>query len=125
MPEEHPERHEHQDINAKTVALFGGGLLLTVGVVLLFMIALLAYFASRPAGSVGPLAGMRVEPPEPRLQVSPPQDLQKMRESEDALLYNYGWVDRKAGVVRIPIDRAMELIVERGLPARSEAEVRK
>ena len=125
MLEEHPERHEHQDVNARTVALSGGVLLLTVGVVLVLMIALLAYWASRPAGSVGPLANVRVEPEEPRLQVSPAQDLVKMRQSEDAVLHSYGWVDQKAGVVRIPIERAMALVVERGLPARNEAGIKK
>lgn len=33
-------------------------------------------------------------------------------------LHSYGWVDQKAGVVRIPIDRAMTLLLQRGLPAR-------
>jgi hypothetical protein len=34
-------------------------------------------------------------------------------------LSSYGWVDREAGIVRIPIDRAMDLLAERGLPARA------
>jgi hypothetical protein len=38
------------------------------------------------------------------------------------LLEGYGWVDREAGVVRLPIERAMELLLERGLPTRPEAE---
>jgi hypothetical protein len=38
------------------------------------------------------------------------------------LLEGYGWVDREAGVVRVPIERAMELLLERGLPTRPEAE---
>jgi hypothetical protein len=38
------------------------------------------------------------------------------------LLEGYQWVDEQAGVVRIPIERAMELLAERGLPSRSAAE---
>ena len=57
-------------------------------------------------------------PPEPRLQTNPRQDLSNLRAREDALLNSYGWVDKNTGVVRIPIERAMQLIVERGLPTR-------
>jgi hypothetical protein len=39
---------------------------------------------------------------------------------EDELLNNYGWVDQDAEVVRIPIERAMELLLERGLPTRPQ-----
>jgi hypothetical protein len=38
------------------------------------------------------------------------------------LLEGYGWVDREAGVVRLPIERAMALVLERGLPTRPAAE---
>ena len=60
------------------------------------------------------------EPPEPRLQTDPRQDLADMRAKEDEVLGSYGWVDKNAGVVRIPIDAAMKLTLERGLPARTE-----
>ena len=44
--------------------------------------------------------------------------LRQLRATEDAALTTYGWVDRKNGIVHIPIDRAMDLILQRGLPAR-------
>jgi hypothetical protein len=47
------------------------------------------------------------------LQTAPVQDLQALRASEQSTLDGYGWVDRPAGVVRIPIARAMELLVQR------------
>lgn len=50
-------------------------------------------------------------PPSPRLEVLPRGNLQKMREQENEILNSYGWVDRKAGIVRIPIDRAMDVAV--------------
>ncbi|HEV2330417.1 MAG TPA: hypothetical protein VGY56_16670 [Verrucomicrobiae bacterium] len=34
-------------------------------------------------------------------------------------LNSYGWVDRSNGIVRIPIDRAMDLLMQRGLPTRT------
>src|ERR1700746_2989370 len=54
--------------------------------------------------------------PQPRLEVKPGASLAELRDAEDADLNSYGWIDRNAGTVRIPIDRAMQLILERGLP---------
>lgn len=55
----------------------------------------------------------------PRLQLSPPADMKAFRAREDAEMRSYGWVDKTAGVVRIPIDRAMNQLLQKGLPVRS------
>ena len=55
----------------------------------------------------------------PRLQVSPPSDLNAFRAREEAELNSYGWLNKTAGVVRIPIERAMDLLLAKGLPTRS------
>jgi hypothetical protein len=52
-------------------------------------------------------------PPEPRLQVNPQADLQEYLQNQREALTSYGWISRPEGRVRIPIDRAMELVVER------------
>ncbi len=52
-------------------------------------------------------------PPEPRLEIDPRANLARLRAEEDARLSSYGWVDKPAGVVRIPIGRAIDLMVER------------
>src|SRR5438552_15747466 len=49
-------------------------------------------------------------------QVAPDAALKQLRATEDAALTTYGWVDRKNGIVHIPIDRAMDLLLQRGLP---------
>jgi len=46
--------------------------------------------------------------------------MQEMLRAENAQLQSYGWVDRSIGMVRMPIDRAMELVVEQGLPSWHE-----
>jgi hypothetical protein len=115
--------YERRDMSLRTVAVFFGGLILSVAVVLLLMAWLFDYFASRAARQdvpPSPLAEARQIPPEPRLQVNPGEELQAMRAEENAVLGSYGWVDRKAGIVRIPIDRAMTLLVRRALPVRSQ-----
>ncbi len=57
-------------------------------------------------------------PPEPRLQTDPRDDLLNLRRTQDQALHSYAWVDRNAGIVRIPIEQAMKLTAERGLPTR-------
>jgi len=57
-------------------------------------------------------------PPEPRLQTNPQGDLRQLRAREDEALRGYGWVDKNAGVARIPIEEAMKIVVQRGVPVR-------
>jgi hypothetical protein len=54
-------------------------------------------------------------PPGPNLLTNEPANLRSFRSNEDAVLSSYGWVDFNAGTVRIPIDRAKALVIERGL----------
>jgi hypothetical protein len=57
-------------------------------------------------------------PPEPRLQATPKQYIRDLRAAEEAQLNSYGWVDEKAGIVRIPIDQAIDAVAKAGLPSR-------
>ncbi len=57
--------------------------------------------------------------PSPRLEEDERGQLNGIRMQQENTLYSYGWVDEKAGTVRIPIDRAMDLLVQRGLPVHS------
>jgi hypothetical protein len=58
--------------------------------------------------------------PNPKLEEDERGQLNGIRLEEEKTLYSYGWVDEKAGTVRIPIERAMDLIVQRGLPVHSQ-----
>jgi hypothetical protein len=57
-------------------------------------------------------ANVRDLPPEPRLQVTPESELQAFRAQQAERLRSYGWSDRANGRVHIPIDKAMELLLE-------------
>jgi hypothetical protein len=81
--------------------------------------------ASRTAGSEAPRAPLAAPgpgamqipalPPGPNLLIDEPANLRTFRANEDTVLSTYGWIDRNAGTVRIPVDRAKELLLERGL----------
>src|SRR6202171_3248417 len=58
--------------------------------------------------------------PTPRLEQDERTQLNDIRMAEEQKLASYDWVDQKAGRVRIPIDRAMELVAQRGLPVRTQ-----
>jgi hypothetical protein len=68
-----------------------------------------------------PLVSLREKlPPEPRIQASPQWDLIQLRQEEEKELNSYGWVDRNSGTVRIPIDKAIDLMIQRGVPVRQQ-----
>jgi hypothetical protein len=120
--------HEERDVAFRPVV--GGlvGIFLVTVLVFVLVAGVFRYLVQREAETspaANPLAGTygRQLPPEPRLQSKPVRDLRQFRATEDAQLNSYGWVDRRAGMVHIPIARAMELLVQRGLPVRPAAPV--
>ena len=125
---EHPENlanHEETDVDFRAILGFGAALIVVAAVVHLLIYALFGYFTRRegvqpPAEYPLAAAQGHREPPEPRLQTDPRQDLADLRAREDVLLGTVGVVDENAGIFRIPIDAAMALTLERGLPARTE-----
>jgi hypothetical protein len=121
-PEVH---HEESDVDIRAIVGFGAGLIVVAMLIHLMTYVLFRYFDSREARRVTPQYPLAVAqesrlPPEPRLQTNPRRDLADLRAKEDETLNSYGWVDKNAGVVRIPIDEAIKLTLQRGLPARTE-----
>jgi hypothetical protein len=123
---EHPagSHHEESDIDVRGVFRFAAGLAMTMVVVgafiYVFFGALDRRDADRPA-DFPRAAGVTRVPPQPRLQTTPREDLKALDDAQMEILNSYGWVDRDLGIVRIPIDEAMRLTLERGLPSRDAA----
>jgi hypothetical protein len=92
--------------------------------VALLIYGILGYLGTHPVTTAraNPMsADVSQIPPAPRLEEHPAIEIQQLRAQEDHILSTYGWTDKKTGVVRIPIDRAMELQLQRGFPTRKEA----
>ena len=109
MPTE-SDRHERTDVSVRGV-LLAAALLAAAGIVVQLVVG--AQFAALRAreNPPAPVAAAPPEgPPEPRLQTTPAEDLAQLRAREDTILDGYGWEDRAAGMVHIPIARAMELV---------------
>jgi len=110
--------HELLDIKPKVAAAFALGLMLMLAVVLATSILLFGYFV--PHSGAMPNFATEVQSfPEPRLQISPGQDLETLNEANRQKLESYGWVDRSTGVARIPIERAMDIVVDQGWQERA------
>ena len=99
---------------------------LTIAVTLL--VIGVTIFEIRVLGHAGPLVPViddppRVTPPpQPRLETKNGEVLAAQRAAENDILNNYTWADEAAGTVRIPIDRAIDLTLERGLPVRPKTD---
>jgi hypothetical protein len=116
--------HEHDDVNVRAILWFVAvltGITLTIQIAMWGMFRGLAWYEVRNEPYVTPLAQPTGQPfPEPRLQETPWTDLTKFRTEQHHYLHSYGWVDEKLGVARIPIAKAKELLLQRGLPVRPE-----
>jgi hypothetical protein len=116
--------HEAKDIRVRWVLFTAGVLAISVPVAMFFLWLMFKSLAgdrytglTRPV--INPLKNEpRRLPPKPRLQVIPGLELKELRAKEDLQLNTYGWINRTQGIVRIPIERAMELTAQRGLPVR-------
>jgi hypothetical protein len=119
--------HERRDINVFQISAFGIGLALGFIIVVFAMWAMFDYlfsYANKQDASNPNVSMMneRAKPPEPHLQPEPgepgpKEQLSNMRGDEDAILSSYGWVDASKGIVRIPIDQAIDMALRKGLPS--------
>lgn len=118
-------RFEHSDISARGVLLTGLGVFLffhlSIGMVYFVFEHFKHVHAEESLPALPVAAHGLPRPPEPQIQQSPRRDLREFEAAESAQLNSYQWIDQQKGSVTIPIDRAMELIVQRGIPAEKGA----
>jgi hypothetical protein len=114
--------YETRDANTRSV--FGFLLFLALGLVFTLLVSwgLFRYFSAEQASPApaSPFTGTRQLPSGPQLQVNPRQDYLKFRADQERSLESYAWEDRTAGTVRVPIERAMEVLLQKGLPVAGE-----
>ena len=124
-PQHGEEGYEHADANVRRLYEFGASLAILIIVVMCAMVYTYDFFAKHE--SLGPPASpfenQRELPPQPRLQPHPATDLKRYCELEQQQLSTYGWMDQQTGVVRVPVDRAMDMVLQKGLPARPASQV--
>jgi len=127
--------HNIDDINVWGIVRFGVGLVIIGIVAYIGLYGLLKVFERQRQASEAPppLMARGAEdrlPPQPRLQMMPGSgsefkaadyEMSTMLDEEERALDSYGWVNKDAGIVRIPIEEAMKRVLEKGLPTRPPA----
>lgn len=114
--------HEVRDVSIRAMLWLAAavfGVVVVVIAVLLVWMSQLEAFAVRSDPERSPLAEPGPVTAAPRLQATPVRDYLEYRRQQEETLDSYGWVDRENGIVRVPVSRAMELILEQGLPEPS------
>jgi len=122
--DEHAVETFDSEINVRSISIFLIWLVIGVLVTAIAMYGLYRNFQSREMAHDRPSSPLvdRTKPhlpPEPRLQITPHPDLERFKAEQQAAVSTYGWVDEAQGVVRIPVDRAMDIVAARGLPWKS------
>jgi hypothetical protein len=126
--------YERRDISVRGVLYFLVGLAVGVVFVYLVVAGIYSYLDKRAASEQAPVNPLITNSPadtrhistdypqdtfpNPRLETDERGQLNDIRLKEEQTLSTYDYIDKNAGTVRIPIDRAMDLIAQRGLPTR-------
>ena len=130
--------YERSDIGIAGVLYFLAGLLVA-GLIVYFVVdGLYSYLDQRSAARQAPVSPLitnaptdtrhvpkdypKTAFPDPRLEVDERGQLD-IRLKEEQTLSTYDYIDKNAGTIRIPIDRAMDLIAQRGLPVRAQSAI--
>lgn len=134
QPAKDNDGFEHEDLSPGGVFYFMAGLGVVVVVIYFILLGMYHVLDTYQRAHQPPVSPMVTAPvdtravshedtqafPQPRLEESERAQLRQFIEDQDRKLATYNWVDKDKGIVQIPIDRAMDLIAERGLPVRPE-----
>ena len=115
--------YERREVNVKLI-LFSTAVMVTIVLTVCFFTVALFDFLNKHSGPVDQTTTLqrpKETPPEPRGLEHPWEQLPVLRSTEDRVLNSYAWLDQKTDQVRIPVDRALDLIAERGLPVAPRA----
>ncbi len=111
MSDAHVTRTEPEGVSARPVVLVAAGFLLFVGICLS---GIFLYYSDAIGGRTPPKPDVF---PAPQLQRTPLSDLEKLEKGQKAQLEGYAWVDKNLGIVRVPIERAMQIVASKGAAA--------
>ena len=109
--------HEQREVSVRLIVVSLAFLAVGTFLVFILVVGIFRYFYDTDKTAEALRQG--VIPPEPRIEVAPYEQLQQLRAHEDHILNSYAWVDKSAGTVRVPIDRAIDMLAAKGLPSHN------
>ena len=110
-------KYEPEDVSGKWLGAIGAFIVIAA-IILPFI--LWGLYGSFTKGGVSYNESKNREkfgvPPEPVLEPNPVENYREFRRAENEKLNGYGWIDKEKGIVHIPIEQAMKMAAEKGLP---------
>ena len=132
LPEHDTVAFENRDVKPRTIYVYLAVLALSVVLSYVVCVFILRITTKMAAESDTPPPPVRQEmknfltmPPEPRLQgvpghgTDPQYDLREKIQEDAEANQKAGWIDQNSGIAQIPVEDAMKIIAEKGLPAAS------
>lgn len=108
--------HEVQEISVSFIVGSLFALLFGCFLVCILVVGIFQFFAHTYQPEQNAQASPQQLPPEPRIEEYPWKQLQELHAHEDHILNSYALIDQKQGIVRVPVDRAIDMLAEKGLP---------
>jgi len=111
--------HEQSEVSVRLIVVSLAFLAVTTFLVFLLVIGIFRYFYASYSTEEATKRSQPVVPPEPRIEVAPYEQLQQLRAKEDHVLNTYAYVDKGSGVVRVPINQAIDMLAAKGVPSHN------
>lgn len=107
--------HEKSEVSVRFIVISLSVLLVGTFLVALLVIGIFRFFSYTYQTQESAKQSQQQIPPQPRIEVEPWQQLIDVHAREDHVLSSYAWVDKQQGIVRIPIDQAIDALAKKGL----------
>ena len=114
--------HEQSEVDVRLIVVSLAFLAVFTLIICVLVVGIFRYFHSYYGTDEAVRLSQPVIPPAPRIEVAPYEEYQRMKVREDHILNTYAWVDKSSGTVRVPIDRAIDLLAAKGLPSHNYQE---
>ena len=111
--------HEQSEVSVKLIVVSLAFLAVSTFLVLGLVVGIFRYFYASYSTAEATRLSQPVIPPKPRIEVAPYEELQQLRAKEDHILNSYAWVGQQGGAIRVPIDKAIDLLAAKGLPSHN------
>jgi hypothetical protein len=111
--------HEQSEVSVRLIVVSLAFLAVATAIVFVLVVGIFRYFYASYSTEEATRLSQPVIPPAPRIEVAPYEQLQQLRVKEDHILNSYAYVDKQTGVVRVPIDRAIDMLAAKGLASHN------